>query len=1009
MDRKATCFGADIVPQAPIDSHYGLREAFREDDAVDKIDLIIGAYRDDQGRPWVLPVVKKAEKLLYEQPERNNEYLPISGLPEFIEAAQTVILGPNSSALVEGRDRWPIVHFMEQGIELMIAQSFSKNLGLYGQRVGCLHYVAPPGWSAQDTAARVASQLAHLQRSEISTPPIYGAKIASIVLSDSQLYSEWEEDLKTMSLRIDGMRVALRHELEMLKTPGDWSYITEQIGMFSLTNISEDQVVELRNKWHIYMLRDGRVSVAGLNYGNIARFAQAVDDVRPTNTSTLGSAPNITVDSLRQTASEIPTADSLNFHQQFEAESESGPGITDTAFLETIERILGLGRAENLEHANHGTINSRLQDKTRARLDLFPLQSKDYIVHLSRIANFHLEANSIFLDHVAFLQQLDQTYSQPTRTTPKSWFALLLVVVAMGKLFQGKGPLGAESPGLKEFLHGGDMFPSVLELGQDPKWAVETACLLAFYARLVGLHSLAYLYNNLIQCVKEGRLCTAIGAKFIANNELVLLAKAAGYDTIFVDLEHSNFSISEAHTLCSAGLLAGITPFVRVPSQCGSGLVQRLLDGGAMGIIFPHINTVGEAKDAVSSMKFPPQGKRSLTAALPHFNYQRMGAKAVMEQLDRIGSTVFIMVETVECLSNIDSIAAVEGVDVLLLGANDLSLELGILGEWEHVRFQAALAAVASAAERAGKVFGISGLYTRPDICKRAVTELSAGYVLGHLDLGLLSMAMNHNMEQLRDMQTEAGFDAIWVSGFELSASYATPDASILPMSAIMDMTRSMSEIQDLPLVVDLDTGFGNAVTIAYIVPRFAAAGAAAVVIEDKQFPKDSSLRVDGRHSLVTIEEFQGKIAAAKAASPALVIARTEALVAGLGKEEALRRGIAYAEAGADAVLIHSKQKTPEEVVSFCDSWPRQVPLVIVPTSYPQLSFCEVAELEKVGLIICGNHGIRAAVAAMTSTFKQILDEGGIAGVEDGIVPVSEIFRLQGDDTMREIEKKYLR
>lgn len=202
--------------------------------------------------------------------------------------------------------------------------------------------------------------------------------------------------------------------------------------------------------------------------------------------------------------------------------------------------------------------------------------------------------------------------------------------------------------------------------------------------------------------------------------------------------------------------------------------MQRVLDGGAMGVVFPHISTVGmsssqlrfnqkqttefyvseEARKAVSCTKFPPKGTRSLTAALPQFDFQRIGARDLIQQLDSIGSTVFIMVETRECLENIDAIAAIEGVDVLLLGANDLSLELGILGEWEHPRFQAVLETVAAAAQRAGKVFGLAGLYTRPDICKRVVQDLGARYILGHLDMGLLAMAMNKNMEQLRGMDS---------------------------------------------------------------------------------------------------------------------------------------------------------------------------------------------------------------------------------------------------------------
>ena len=258
-------------------------------------------------------------------------------------------------------------------------------------------------------------------------------------------------------------------------------------------------------------------------------------------------------------------------------------------------------------------------------------------------------------------------------------------------------------------------------------------------------------------------------------------------------------------------------------------------------------------------------------------------------------------------------------------------------------------------------------------------------------------------------LAAEAGFDAIWGSGFELSASYALPDANILSVDTHLELMRAIGEVQNAPVIADIDTGYGNAINVAYLVPRYAAAGVAAVVIEDKIFPKDSSLRPGGRQLLVAIEEFQGKIEAAQLSGGPLVVARTEALIAGLGQEEALRRGAAYAEAGADAVLIHSKEKTPDEILEFCNAWPGRVPLVLVPTAYPQLTFLQVAALRKVGLIICANHAIRAAVAAMRATFSRILAEGGIAGVAGSIAAVPEIFALQGDNRMRELEARFLR
>merc|ERR1711939_77597 len=176
-----------------------------------------------------------------------------------------------------------------------------------------------------------------------------------------------------------------------------------------------------------------------------------------------------------------------------------------------------------------------------------------------------------------------------------------------------------------------------------------------------------------------------------------------------------------------------------------------------------------------------------------------------------------------------------------------------------------------------------------------------------------------HNPLSAKIVAETDGFDAIWASGFELSASYAVPDASIVSPSIHLETTRAMGEVQDLPTIADLDTGFGNAINLAYAVPRYQAAGVAAIVIEDKTFPKDSSLRADGRQDLVSIAEFVGKIRVAKdLGGGMLVIARTEALIAGLGQEEALRRGMAYAEAGADAILVHSKEKTPDQMLSFC-------------------------------------------------------------------------------------------
>lgn len=175
------------------------------------------------------------------------------------------------------RDAAAVRYFVQEGFELVVAQSFAKNFGLYGERAGCFHVVTGPGPDATATIARVASQLAVLQRSEISNPPLYGARIAATVLNDPALFAEWEDNLQTMSGRIISMRKALRAKLEDLGTPGRWDHITDQIGMFSFTGLNEQQVQKLRTDSHIYMTKNGRISMAGLNTHNVDYVARAID------------------------------------------------------------------------------------------------------------------------------------------------------------------------------------------------------------------------------------------------------------------------------------------------------------------------------------------------------------------------------------------------------------------------------------------------------------------------------------------------------------------------------------------------------------------------------------------------------------------------------------------------------------------------------------------------------------------------------------------------------------
>lgn len=256
----------------------------------------------------------------------------------------------------------------------------------------------------------------------------------------------------------------------------------------------------------------------------------------------------------------------------------------------------------------------------------------------------------------------------------------------------------------------------------------------------------------------------------------------------------------------------------------------------------------------------------------------------------------------------------------------------------------------------------------------------------------------------------EAGFDAIWASGFEISASFAVPDANILTMAENLEAARQMAGTVRIPVIADCDTGYGNAVNVIRTVQGYEAAGVAAICIEDNVFPKRCSFYSSVRRELVSIEEHAGKIRAAKSAQrdpDFLVIARTEALIAGWGMEEALARATAYADAGADAILIHSKAETPDEVLEFASKWKRNVPLVAVPTTYKSVPAHVLAEAG-FRIIIYANHGLRASIKAMQAALRTIREQGRADAADPMIVPLEEVYRLVGVPELQKDEKVFL-
>ncbi|XP_019222462.1 aspartate aminotransferase, cytoplasmic isoform X1 [Oreochromis niloticus] len=403
-------FWVPEVPQAAPVAVFKLTQDFNNDQFPNKVNLGVGAYRTDEGQPWVLPVVKKVEKIIVHDDRLNHEYLPILGLPEFRSSASKIVLGDNSPAILENRvgavqclggtgalkigaeflrrfyngsnntktpiyvsaptwenhnavfssagfedvrpyrywdaekrgldlagflgdlescpehsvfvlhacahnptgtdptqeqwkqiaevmmrrklfaffdsayqgfasgslekDAWAVRYFVSSGFEMFCAQSFSKNFGLYNERVGNLTVVARDA----DNLKRVLSQMEKVVRITWSNPPSQGARIVTITLTSPELFSEWQENVKTMANRVLLMRSQLKAKLQALGTPGTWDHITDQIGMFSFTGLNPKQVEYLVKEKHIYLMASGRINMCGLTTKNIDYVAESIHE-----------------------------------------------------------------------------------------------------------------------------------------------------------------------------------------------------------------------------------------------------------------------------------------------------------------------------------------------------------------------------------------------------------------------------------------------------------------------------------------------------------------------------------------------------------------------------------------------------------------------------------------------------------------------------------------------------------------------------------------------------------
>jgi phosphoenolpyruvate phosphomutase len=256
----------------------------------------------------------------------------------------------------------------------------------------------------------------------------------------------------------------------------------------------------------------------------------------------------------------------------------------------------------------------------------------------------------------------------------------------------------------------------------------------------------------------------------------------------------------------------------------------------------------------------------------------------------------------------------------------------------------------------------------------------------------------------------EAGFKGIWASGLSMSAAMGVRDNNEASWTQVLEVLEFMSDATSTPILLDGDTGYGNFNNARRLIKKLEQRQIAGVCIEDKLFPKTNSFIKGEAQPLADIDEFCGKIKAMKDSQMDdhfVVVSRVEAFIAGWGLQEALRRAEAYRQAGADAILIHSKKSDSAEIEAFMKEWGGRLPVVIVPTKYYAVSTERFRDMG-VSVAIWANHNLRASIAAMQKTSRQIYQDESLVNVEGGVAPLEEVFRLQGAKELAAAEKKYL-
>jgi 2-keto-3-deoxy-L-rhamnonate aldolase RhmA len=246
-----------------------------------------------------------------------------------------------------------------------------------------------------------------------------------------------------------------------------------------------------------------------------------------------------------------------------------------------------------------------------------------------------------------------------------------------------------------------------------------------------------------------GKLVLCLGLRQARTVDIAMIAAAGGFDAIYVDMEHSPVSLETTSMLCAASIGVGVTPLVRVPSL-DAHWISRVLDGGAQGVILPHVNTPTEAEAIVSAARFPPIGHRSVMGVTPALGYRALPLGEIIERLNA-DTLVIAMLETPEGIANAEAIAAVPGIDMLLIGSNDLCTEMGIPGQLNHPKLRDAYSTTAAACRTHGKALGVGGI-SKDIALQTDLVRMGARFMIAGSDVTLLLAAATKDVAALREI-----------------------------------------------------------------------------------------------------------------------------------------------------------------------------------------------------------------------------------------------------------------